>query len=148
MTLRPSSQRLMLLPMAIAAAALMAACGAGSDPAPTATTESSPADTGRETAAGVATTTLPVGRYVLVNALSGKCVDVAGASRADGGNIQQATCNTNLAQVFDVTQTSGGVYKLLNVGSGKAVDVSASSTVSPNAASSSPTGSPAGHATV
>lgn len=67
--------------------------------------------------------TLPAGRYVIVNALSGKCVDVAGASTADGGNIQQATCNTNMAQVFDVSQPSPGVYMLRNVGSGKVVDV-------------------------
>ena len=130
MNARHTTHRLMLLPVTIAtAAALMAGCGAGSDAAPaTTTTDNSPADSGRETAAAVATTTLPVGRYVLVNALSGKCVDVAGASRADGGNIQQATCNTNLAQVFDVTQTASSVYKLINVGSGKAIDVSSSST--------------------
>ena len=128
MTARHPAHRLLLLPIALAASYLVAGCGAGMNAAPSAAGESSTTDTGRETAAAVATTTQPVGRYVIVNALSGKCVDVAGASTADGGNIQQATCNTNLAQVFDVTQTSSGVYKLLNVGSGKAIDVSGSST--------------------
>jgi len=115
-----------LLPLACALMAALAACGAGSDEA--APPQANADDSTREHAAGVSTSTLPAGRYVLVNALSGKCVDVAGASVADGGNIQQATCNTNLAQVFDVSQTVSGIYKLKNVGSGKAVDVSGSST--------------------
>ena len=78
-------------------------------------------------ASGLSSDTLPPGRYVIVNALSGKCVDVAGASRVDGGNIQQATCNSNLAQVFELSQPTADVYLLKNVGSGKAVDVSGAS---------------------
>ena len=66
-------------------------------------------------------------RYVLVNANSGKCVDVAGASQADGANIQQYTCNGTLAQVFDIVETAPDVYKLLNVNSGKAMDVAGGS---------------------
>jgi len=119
-----------LLLVVFATAGLITGCGgAGNGSSATASTSTaSTTDSERETAAGMSTDTLPTGRYVLVNALSGKCVDVAGASMADGGNIQQATCNTNLAQVFDVTQPSAGVYKLNNVGSGKAMDVSGSAT--------------------
>ena len=80
-----------------------------------------------DTLQGVSTDVLPPGRYVFVNANSGKCIDVAGASAADGANIQQASCNTNLAQVFDVTRPGGQAHLLRNVGSGKAIDVSASS---------------------
>ncbi|HEX3141424.1 MAG TPA: RICIN domain-containing protein, partial [Rhizobacter sp.] len=115
-----------LLPLACLAAVLTVACGAGSDDAKS-PEASADADT-REHAMAVSADSVPTTRYVLVNALSGKCVDVAGASMVDGGNIQQATCNTNLAQVFDVTQTSAGIYKLKNVGSGKMMDVSGSST--------------------
>ncbi len=78
-------------------------------------------------AAATSSDTLPAGRYVIVNALSGKCVDVAGASTANGGNIQQASCNSNLAQVFDVSQPSAGVYMIRNVASGKVVDVASAS---------------------
>lgn len=81
--------------------------------------------------AGVATAGTempPPGRYVIVNAASGKCVDVAGASAADGGNIQQATCNGNLAQAFELSLPAAGVMKLKNVGSGKAIDVASAST--------------------
>lgn len=76
--------------------------------------------------AGTTDVHLAAGRYVLVNVTSGKCVDVAGASLADGGNIQQATCSSNLAQSFDVSETAAGVYKLINTGSGKAMDVASS----------------------
>jgi len=117
---------LVLLPLAIATAAFVTACGSGGDE--TGSTSSAAKESGREAAAGISTATLPVGRYVIVNALSGKCVDVAAASTADGAVIQQVGCNSNMAQAFDVSQTAAGVYKLVNVGSGKAVDVNAAST--------------------
>jgi len=129
-TARAAGHRTSLLPLAIAAAALVAACGSGDDASSSARAgaNANAQDAGREAAAGVSTATLPVGRYVIVNALSGKCVDVAAASTADGGNIQQASCNSNLAQAFDVSQPSAGVYKLVNVASGKAVDVASAGT--------------------
>ncbi|MDP9126440.1 MAG: RICIN domain-containing protein, partial [Pseudomonadota bacterium] len=67
-------------------------------------------------------------RYVFANVNSGKCIDVAGASTASGGNIQQSACNGNLAQAFDVTEVSSDVYKLINANSGKAMDVASAST--------------------
>ena len=72
--------------------------------------------------------TLPAGLYTIVNAGSGLCVDVAGASNADGGNIQQARCNSSNAQVFEITQPSAGVLTLKNLASGKLMDVASAST--------------------
>ncbi|HEX5685820.1 MAG TPA: RICIN domain-containing protein [Ideonella sp.] len=66
-------------------------------------------------------------RYVLVNANSGKCIDVAGASQTDGANIQQYSCNGTLAQAFDIVEITPDVYKLLNANSGKAMDVAGGS---------------------
>ena len=127
MTQRSGAAQRFHRPLGLITAACLAACGSGSGDADG--TSAATADAGgRETAAAVSTASLPVGRYVIVNALSGKCVDVAGASTADGGNIQQANCNSNMAQAFDVSQTSAGVYKLINVGSGKAMDVNAMGT--------------------
>ena len=65
------------------------------------------------------------GRYSIVSAHSGKCVDVAAASTADGANIQQYVCNGTGAQKFDVANMGGGYYRILNANSGKAVDVAA-----------------------
>ncbi|WP_188277646.1 RICIN domain-containing protein [Streptomyces sp. CBMA152] len=42
------------------------------------------------------------GAYHFVNRHSGKCLDVPGASTADGARIQQYTCNGSAAQSFDV----------------------------------------------
>jgi hypothetical protein len=67
-------------------------------------------------------------RYVLANVNSGLCMDVAGASTADGGNIQQANCNGGLAQAFDLVEGASNVYKLLNANSRKAMDVASAST--------------------
>ena len=70
---------------------------------------------------------LPNGRYTINPVNSGKCVDVAWASTADGANIAQVACNGNNAQVFDVVDTGSGWYKLTNVNSGKVMDVAANS---------------------
>ncbi|MGP9022533.1 RICIN domain-containing protein [Streptomyces sp. BR1] len=43
------------------------------------------------------------GAYHFVNRHSGKCLDVPGASTADGARIQQYTCNGSAAQSFDVS---------------------------------------------
>lgn len=106
------------------------ACGGGqgtdgaADTGKTAAVDS-PGATRTKAAAPVLT---PSRRYILVNALSGKCVDVAGANKADGGNIQQTACNNNLAQAFDFTETASGVFRLVNANSGKAMDVASAST--------------------
>ncbi len=67
------------------------------------------------------------GRYSIISAHSGKCVDVDAASTDDGANIQQYQCNGTGAQQFDVTNMGNGVYRILNSNSGKAVDVASSS---------------------
>lgn len=71
---------------------------------------------------------LPNGRYAVTSVHSGKCVDVAWASTADGANIAQVSCNNNDAQKFDVTDVGGGWYKVINVNSRKAMDVASAST--------------------
>ncbi|QYF93857.1 RICIN domain-containing protein [Massilia sp. PAMC28688] len=114
-----------LLPLA--AAGLLAACA--DNPQDHTAIAARASKTAAVLVQGTAADSLAPGRYVIVNAQSGKCVDVAWASMADGGNIQQVDCNTNLAQVFDVSQPAAGVYKLTNAGSGKVMDVSASSTL-------------------
>jgi beta-glucanase (GH16 family) len=63
------------------------------------------------------------GRYVFRSLHSGKCLDVASSSQADGANVQQWSCNGTLAQAFDVKSVGGGLYSILNAGSGKALDV-------------------------
>ncbi len=68
---------------------------------------------------------LPNGRYTMVSAHSGKCVDVAAASTADGANVQQYQCNGTGAQKFDVANMGNGAYRILNANSGKALDVAA-----------------------
>ncbi|WP_137936251.1 RICIN domain-containing protein [Chitinivorax sp. B] len=71
---------------------------------------------------------LPNGRYIAVAVHSGKCVDVAGAGTGDSVNIQQATCNGNTAQVFDINDMGNGWYKLVNINSNKVMDVAGAST--------------------
>lgn len=66
------------------------------------------------------------GRYTIVSDYSGKCVDVAAASTADGANVQQYQCNGTAAQQFDV-EYIGSAYRILNAGSRKAVDVASAS---------------------
>ena len=70
---------------------------------------------------------LPMGRYVITAAHSGKCVDVAGSSVSDGANIQQYACNNAPAQDFDLAETAPGEYRLTAVVSGKTVAVAGAS---------------------
>ena len=70
---------------------------------------------------------LPNGRYTIISASSGKCVDVTASSTADGANVQQYQCNGTGAQKFDVANMGDGWYRLLNSNSGKALDVDSAS---------------------
>src|SRR5882762_2229112 len=93
------------LPLAIAmSSAFLAACG-GNDGS-TAPDSADSADSHESAQAAKASTagsiTLASGIYTVVNAQSGKCVDVAGASTTDGGRLQQAGCNKNAAQSFEL----------------------------------------------
>jgi hypothetical protein len=70
---------------------------------------------------------LSAGRYVLVSALSGHCVDAVPGT-TDGGKVQQALCNNGLNQAFDVTLDADRGYKFLIVGTGRALDLNGGST--------------------
>ena len=63
------------------------------------------------------------GRYQIQAAHSGKCIEVAGASKNAGANVQQGSCVNSTAQYFEVTNTGNGWYKLVNTNSRQAVDV-------------------------
>ncbi|WP_284042890.1 chitosanase [Actinoplanes sp. M2I2] len=58
-----------------------------------------------------------------IQGLGGKCVDVAGASPANGAAIQLYDCNTSAAQHWTVGNTDGTIRAL-----GKCLDVTAAST--------------------
>ncbi len=64
------------------------------------------------------------GTYKITARHSGKALDVANSSTADGGNVQQWTANGTPAQQWIVTATTDGHYKLENKGSNKALEVS------------------------
>jgi len=90
-------------------------------------------------AAGIALTVLPSeaaalpaagGTYQLAVTKSGKCVDVPGASAANGALLQQWGCTAGAAwQQFRLVAV-GSNYQLANVSSGKCVDVPGWSTAS------------------
>jgi alpha-galactosidase len=68
------------------------------------------------------------GYYNLVNRNSGKVLDVAGYSTADGGAIDQWTDNSGTNQQWTLTPVAGGYYRLFNRNSGKVLDVAGYST--------------------
>ena len=70
----------------------------------------------------------PAGTYTIVNAFSGKCVDVNAASRSSGAVVQQYDCNGTGAQSFQVIDEGNGWFKILNTNSSLAVDVIGAST--------------------
>jgi GH43 family beta-xylosidase len=61
--------------------------------------------------------------YRLVNRNSGKCLEVAGSSTADGGNIQQWACNIGNNQRWRIEDLGDDTNRLVNVGSGRVMDV-------------------------
>ncbi len=68
------------------------------------------------------------GTYTITSAFSGKCVDIAAASTANGAQVQQYQCNGTGAQKFAVTNMGQGWYRLINTNSGKAIDIASAST--------------------
>jgi endo-1,4-beta-xylanase len=73
--------------------------------------------------------TTPPGTYNrIVSRNSGKCVDVTGASTADGANVDQWTCNGGTNQQWQFVDVGGGYYKLVSAKSGKCLDVYNNST--------------------
>lgn len=66
--------------------------------------------------------------YRLVNRATGRCVDVAGPSTADGANIHQWACHTGSSQQWAMEPTDSGYYQFVSRYSGKVLDVAGPST--------------------
>lgn len=66
--------------------------------------------------------------YILRAQHSGKCLDVANWSTANGANILQWDCHGGANQRFRILDAGGGYWALQNVNSGKCIDVSGVST--------------------
>ncbi|MES2742602.1 MAG: RICIN domain-containing protein [Pseudomonadota bacterium] len=71
---------------------------------------------------------LALGQYALRSAFSNLCVEVIGGSNADGAKTQQASCNNEARQRFEVQVGADQGYSFFNVASGKVIDVSDVST--------------------
>ena len=63
------------------------------------------------------------GIYTFTNVGSGKVLDVASGSWANGANIQQWTANGTGAQAFYVENLNNGYYRITSAMTGRAVDV-------------------------
>ncbi|WP_437995713.1 RICIN domain-containing protein [Sorangium sp. So ce185] len=59
---------------------------------------------------------------------SGKCLDVNGASTADGAVVHQWTCNGGSNQEWLLQSAGGGYYRVVARHSGKCLDVVSGST--------------------
>ena len=66
--------------------------------------------------------------YTIVGVQSGKCVEVAGGSTADGAAMQIASCNGSTRQQFRMESAGGGYYRIRNVNSNRCMDVASAST--------------------
>ena len=67
------------------------------------------------------------GTYYFYSGVGNRVLDVKGAGKSNGTNVQIYTPNKTKAQQFKV-QKSGKYYKIINVNSGKALDVKGGST--------------------
>ena len=67
------------------------------------------------------------GYYRLVSVSSGKVLEVAGSSTADGAAVVQRADNGGENQQWRLKSTDGGYYELVNRGSGKALEVKGAS---------------------
>jgi len=56
------------------------------------------------------------------------CLDIAGASTADGAAVQEYTCNGTGAQTFRAVALDGTYFQIVNSASGKCLDVAANAT--------------------
>jgi hypothetical protein len=74
------------------------------------------------------TSTPSLPAFEIVNANSGKCLDVAQGSGADNANVQQFTCNGAGSQKWLLRAGAGESYEIVNVNSGKCLDVAQGST--------------------
>ena len=63
------------------------------------------------------------GTYKIINANSGKVLDVSGGSTANGAALQQYTSNNTVAQQWTVRNYGSGRIALVSVNANKAVDI-------------------------
>jgi len=61
--------------------------------------------------------------YTVVNRNSGKCLDLANGSSADGADVRQWTCNGTTAQQWRWEDLGDDTSRLVNVAGGKVLDV-------------------------
>jgi chitinase len=59
---------------------------------------------------------------------SGSCMDIAGASTADGAQIQEYACNGSAAQTFQTVALDSTYFRVVSPQSGKCLDVAANGT--------------------
>ncbi|MFG2911462.1 RICIN domain-containing protein [Kitasatospora sp. NPDC048298] len=72
---------------------------------------------------GPETARLGAGTYTIVNVGSGKALEVAEASPADGANVQQGEPGDSQAQQWRLAPLGDGIYTLTNQATGKRLDV-------------------------
>ncbi|WP_180687231.1 family 43 glycosylhydrolase [Streptomyces gossypiisoli] len=60
--------------------------------------------------------------YTVVNRNSGKCLDAAGGSSADGANVQQYACHGGSNQRWRLENLGDDTHRLVNVATGKVID--------------------------
>ncbi|GAB2750905.1 family 43 glycosylhydrolase [Streptomyces bullii] len=60
--------------------------------------------------------------YTLTNRNSGKCLEVAASSSADGANVMQYACNGGANQRWRLEDLGDDTHRLVNVASGKVLD--------------------------
>jgi hypothetical protein len=65
----------------------------------------------------------PNTQYKICNKTSGKCLDVAGSSTANGAQIVQRTYGSAPSQKWTISPGAPGKYKILNVNSGRSIDM-------------------------
>ncbi|WNG48669.1 glycosyl hydrolase [Archangium minus] len=61
--------------------------------------------------------------YRIINKATGRCLDIAGPSTADGANIHQWSCHTGSSQQWALQATDNGYYRIVSRYSGKVLDV-------------------------
>ncbi|MFF8189896.1 family 43 glycosylhydrolase [Streptomyces bobili] len=66
--------------------------------------------------------------YTVRNRNSGKCLEVAGSSAADGANVQQYACNGGANQRWRLEDQGDDTSRLVNVATGKVMDTADCST--------------------
>lgn len=73
---------------------------------------------------------IPEGRYILINKLSNKSLDVTGYSQANSANIIQWNLGSGLNQRWDLQQVNDDIYIISAAHSGKSLDIAANNQAS------------------